>query len=129
MTPDTRRPFGPTIEKPNKDAFLTEHPVDIMLSGNYNKVPIMLGFTSREGMLMEIGIKREYGYMKMFTNFEHKVPHHYNLKPGSDLSIKIAKMIKDAYYGNENPTTDNLDKFYLVRMKYKQNFITSFSNF
>lgn len=114
MHPDIIRPFGPVVETPHEGAFLTEHPVDVMLSGNFTKVPAMMGFATREGMLSEIGIRRLYGEMKMFKSFEKKVPFFYNLKKGSELSLKVANMIKEFYYGKEEPTLDNLDKFYIV---------------
>lgn len=114
MNVDEQRPFGPVIEYPHEGALISEHPINLMASGNYNKVPVMMGFTNREGMLMEIGIKRIYGKMKMFTDFEKKIPYFYKLKRGTELSKRVAAMIKEAYYGDEEPSLDKMDQYYLV---------------
>ncbi|KAK9875464.1 hypothetical protein WA026_007858 [Henosepilachna vigintioctopunctata] len=43
-----QRFFGPVVEKPSKDAFISEEPEHLLKSGNYNKVPIIIGTTSNE---------------------------------------------------------------------------------
>ncbi|CAH1110141.1 unnamed protein product [Psylliodes chrysocephalus] len=48
------RVIGPNIEKPNKTATITSDPAELIASGQYNKVPILLGYCDREGMLMEV---------------------------------------------------------------------------
>lgn len=48
-----RRPFSPVIEKPNPTAFLTENPTDLLESGRFNQVPLIIGVTSNEGLLSE----------------------------------------------------------------------------
>jgi len=45
--------YGPVIEKPNPTAIITQHPIDIIQSGKYNMVPIIMGFNSNEGLLLE----------------------------------------------------------------------------
>lgn len=42
--------FGPVIEKPNKTAFITEDPVDLILNGEFAKVPILATYTSDENL-------------------------------------------------------------------------------
>lgn len=46
--------FVPNVEKKfrNVEAFITEDPMDILLARKVNKVPLMIGYTSAEGMLM-----------------------------------------------------------------------------
>ncbi|KAK9875468.1 hypothetical protein WA026_007860 [Henosepilachna vigintioctopunctata] len=51
--PDTiiagfQRVFAPIVEKPSKDAFISEEPEHLLKSGNYNKVPIIIGTNSNE---------------------------------------------------------------------------------
>ncbi|XP_050504985.1 juvenile hormone esterase isoform X2 [Diabrotica virgifera virgifera] len=43
----------PVIEKPNPTAFLTEKPIDIIQSGKYNNVPVIMGYTDSEGLLLD----------------------------------------------------------------------------
>jgi carboxylesterase type B len=106
------RPFGPVIERRSHDAFLSEYPLDIIRSGRYNHVPIMIGYTNREGILSEILQKPKP--FRPLTDFELAVPNFLKLQRRSDMSKLIARRIKEFYYGNEEPSADNKDKFYLV---------------
>lgn len=115
MAIDVVRPFGPVIEKPNDEAFITEQPLDIMLSGNYVKVPLIIGYTTREGMLVELIQKKEYGrVIHPLDDFEKAIPFYYNIPKRTELSKNIAKSIKEYYYGQAEATLDDIDKFYLV---------------
>ncbi|NP_001034534.1 putative esterase [Tribolium castaneum] len=106
------RPHGPVIEKKPEGAFLCEDPVDLLESGRYNHVPIMIGYTTREGILSEV-LQRPKPF-KPITDFELAVPNFLKLQRGSDISKLVAKNIKEFYYGNEEPTDKNKDKFYLL---------------
>jgi cholinesterase len=46
--------FIPVIEKRNNkdEVFLPERPIDIIRNGRFNKVPLIIGVTSREGLLI-----------------------------------------------------------------------------
>ncbi|XP_050515675.1 juvenile hormone esterase-like [Diabrotica virgifera virgifera] len=46
--------IGPNIEKPNKTAVLTSNPTELLTTGQYNKVPLILGYCDREGILLEV---------------------------------------------------------------------------
>jgi carboxylesterase type B len=50
--------FGPVIEKENHkdEVFLPEKPIDIIKKGKFNKVPLIIGVTSREGLLIISGM-------------------------------------------------------------------------
>ncbi|XP_063922124.1 esterase B1-like isoform X2 [Zophobas morio] len=106
------RPHGPVVERKSKDAFLWENPLDIMKSGRYNHVPIIIGFTTREGILGEI-VQKPYPF-RPITNFELSVPHFLKIARGSELSKQLAEKIKLFYYGDEEPTTENKDKYYIL---------------
>ncbi|GLV39704.1 uncharacterized protein CBL_08230 [Carabus blaptoides fortunei] len=115
MTMDTLRPFGPVIEKPNDEAFITEHPLDIMLSGNYIKVPIIIGYNTREGMILALIQTKDYGKIVYpFDDFEKIIPHHYNIPKRTELSRNVAKSIKEYYYGQAEATVDDVDKYYVL---------------
>jgi len=110
------RPHGPVVEKVSifEPAFISDTPINIMQSGNYNKVPLLLGYNTREGLLFEIMEKRANTNEKI-TNFEKAVPNLLNLPEKSPMSVKIAKLIKEFYYGNEEPTQANVDKYYTLQ--------------
>lgn len=104
------------MEQACKEAnLLTEEPLDVMLAGEYTKVPLLIGYTSREGMFSEISQRLETGAFKIFTDFEAKVPAYFNIPKGSDLSKRIAQKIKEFYFDNCNPSVDNIDSIYQVR--------------
>ncbi|KAK5647705.1 hypothetical protein RI129_002597 [Pyrocoelia pectoralis] len=109
------RPFGPVIENVMaKNPFLTSEPLDIILSGNYNHVPIVMGFNSREGILSEIDCQRKYGELRFVTDFETTIPHVMKIEKGSNLSKMISEKIKNFYYGSSSPSHENVDQFYLM---------------
>lgn len=109
------RPFSPVIENPNVkgDVFLAEHPNKIMSIGNYNHVPLIMGYTSEEGMFFA-ATKKMLNADGKFTNFENVVPHHLNLELGSTKSKEIAERIKDFYYKGNNDLS-SIDIFYKLQ--------------
>ncbi|KAG5875180.1 hypothetical protein JTB14_028390 [Gonioctena quinquepunctata] len=45
--------FGPTLETPSDSQFIVENPLEILKSGNYNHVPLMIGYCSNEAIILE----------------------------------------------------------------------------
>lgn len=119
MSVDEVRAYCPVVENPNPEAFLTEHPLDLLLSGNYNKVPIMIGYTSHEGILLEMtnkqaGLPTEYHP----SDFERVIPAHYKIKKGSDLSKMIAKKVEEFYYVKSKTPEDDTENYYIVSIYF-----------
>lgn len=54
MADTNTSPFVPTIEEPNDTAFLTRKPIDIIISGDYNHVPMLITYASNEGLYIEM---------------------------------------------------------------------------
>lgn len=103
------------VELPSSEpSFLSEEPIDLLTSGRYAKVPLLTGFNAREGMLAESQSVEAYGEVRVITNFEDAVPYFLNVPNGSKKSKEIAQRIKQFYYGDEVPTLDNIDRFYIV---------------
>lgn len=111
------QPFlGPVVEKPGSDqSFLTEAPINLLKSGKYNKVPLMIGFTTREGMLGEIITKLTGEEFKGTFDFEQAVPYFLGIPKESDIFCNTVQRIRNFYYGKEEPTLKNVDRYYLVR--------------
>lgn len=100
----SKRPYGPCPERPSKTAFLPDDPRNIMRTGSYNDVPILIGYNDREGI------------MALFSgsvpkNFEDYVPHSFSLEKGSEKSKLIAQKIKEFYYEDQEPSSETLSKF------------------
>ncbi|KAI7815249.1 esterase, partial [Rhyzopertha dominica] len=107
------RPFAPVVEKPsNEPAILTEEPLDIIISGNYNKVPLIVGYNNAEGLLMEVMLKKEK--QQLVPNFDLAIPYYLGLKKGSTEWLELIERMKEFYFGQEEPTTENLDKYVLL---------------
>ncbi|RZC36374.1 COesterase and/or Abhydrolase 3 domain containing protein, partial [Asbolus verrucosus] len=104
-----KRPFAPTIEKPSKEAFLTQEPIEIINSGNYNKVPTIFGYNTREGILLEMMIRPRMPQMPQ--NFEKLIPFFLEIESGSKMSQEVANKIKQFYYGQQG-SEQNIENFY-----------------
>lgn len=113
MRVDLRRPLGPVIEKisPDEPAFLAEDPIDIILEGRYHKVPFLLGYLSREGMLIELVTPKD---RQLVTDFQEAIPFNLRIPKGTVLSLETAEKIKQYYYGDKQPSLDEIDTLYKV---------------
>lgn len=98
---------------------MSEEPIDIIISGKFNHVPLMIGFTSREGMLSEIITKNRYGEVRLVKDFERAVPYMLNMPKGSEMSKKVAERIKHYFYGDTEPSMENIDQYYLVKYFFR----------
>ncbi|KAF5273123.1 hypothetical protein FQA39_LY07613 [Lamprigera yunnana] len=104
---------GLVIEKvQSPSAFLTQEPRSLILSGNYNHVPIIMGYTSREGMLAEAVSQNVKINGHVVKDFEGFIPYELNIERGSMQSKNIASKIKTFYYGSSESTEDNKNQYY-----------------
>ncbi|XP_056640905.1 uncharacterized protein LOC130447884 [Diorhabda sublineata] len=103
-------PYGPVIEKSTKEpAFLTEDPIDIIKSGKYNKVPMMIGCLSREGMFIYSICTNAKNNLVLVP--ETLIPRSLNLRIGSNLHKEAADRVKQFYFGDNDPLK-NIDQIY-----------------
>ncbi|CAH1284621.1 unnamed protein product [Diabrotica balteata] len=90
--------LGPIEEIPNDTAFITKHPLQHILTGDYNKVPIMMGYTSNEVICLSSEIMADQG--KSFVdNFdiEFILNAMVGIEKGSETSKKYIQRIKETY--------------------------------
>lgn len=110
-----QRHLAPVIEDNTKSAFLTEHPVDIIKAGRYNKVPLIIGFDTHEGIISDILYPDTRFKFHEFNNFCECIPYYLNI-PSGDKILKIMEdKIKQYYY--TKPTNDEVENtkyFYTV---------------
>lgn len=109
-----RRPYAPVIEQPSEEAFITEEPISVIKSGNYNHVPLILGYTSREGMLIETKIKPLKP--RIPPSFEDLLPFMLEVEKNSTVGKSLATQIKNFYYDTPE-SEDDPDNFYLVILR------------
>ncbi|KAI4468859.1 carboxylesterase [Holotrichia oblita] len=104
FTSDWERLIGPVVEKSasNDSPFLTKRPLEIIQAGSYNKIPMMFGYTSDEGLFFEmVGIRFEN---ESDVDFETFVPNFFKSAKGSDLSKSIAEKIRAFYLSDTDET-------------------------
>ncbi|XP_049817662.1 juvenile hormone esterase isoform X2 [Aethina tumida] len=107
FSPGLLRPFCPVIEDyKDESTFLYEDPLEIISNGNYQRVPMIMGCTSREGMILHSLIPKKY----LLTD-NNLVPQNIGLEPGSSLYKEAAEKIKKFYMKGKSDE-DNIDNFF-----------------
>ncbi|KAL1517860.1 hypothetical protein ABEB36_001568 [Hypothenemus hampei] len=100
------RPIGLVIEPSNrKNAFINRRPIDIITSGDYNKVPLIFGYTNREGILFNFLRKRRGDTRKVLA--ENFIPHNVNLKSNRELRQSYIYKLENLYF-NGADLDDNI---------------------
>ncbi|XP_041988351.1 juvenile hormone esterase-like isoform X2 [Aricia agestis] len=93
--------FGPVIEKEysNIEKFISEAPYDIVRRGDVAKVPILLGYTSGEGI--EVG--RNIAYIAPhYSTVGSIVPRELKLKLSQEELETLDKKIRKHYFGTKD---------------------------
>lgn len=73
-----------------------------MLSGNFNKVPVLVGFNDAEGLLTLLSQKDENIWEKFDEDFEQFVPLDLGISIGSEASRELSKAMKEFYFNNQS---------------------------
>ncbi|KAL4705267.1 hypothetical protein ACJJTC_010286 [Scirpophaga incertulas] len=90
--------FAPCVESSNlPGGVLHDSPYNILISGNYKKVPIMYGFNNMEGLL-RIGYLEEWSEA-MNENFADFLPPDLQFHSDEEKA-DVADTIKQFYFGN-----------------------------
>lgn len=118
------RPYGPVIENvTNEPAFIAKDPLSIILSGDYNKVPFIIGYNNREGMYLKTRTKTQDGQYTYDIDFETMIPFDLNLQKGSADSLEIVTLMKHFYFGNEELNETNVDNCYMVEYSFNEELL------
>ncbi|KAF5273126.1 hypothetical protein FQA39_LY07616 [Lamprigera yunnana] len=111
-----KRCIGPIVESElSKTPLITQEPEDLILSGNYNEIPMIIGFNSREGLISDIQNNDVRIYGHVVKDFEKAIPHNMNIFPETGLSKKIAKKIHKFYYGHQQSSEENKNQYYFLQ--------------
>ncbi|KAL3286183.1 hypothetical protein HHI36_000694 [Cryptolaemus montrouzieri] len=114
-----KRIYGPVVEKPSEEAFLTEDPITILKSGNYNKVPMIIGLNTNEGLLYEIAKKTRN--IKGPLDLELEIPHELGISPKTEAAAAIADKIKKFYKLQEGSNDDKTKATYILKSDHHFN--------
>ncbi|XP_050352928.1 esterase FE4-like [Nymphalis io] len=78
------------------EPFLTEMPYDLLSSGRYNKVPVLIGRTSSEGLLFS-NMENDTTLYKII--FEKTLPKNWHV-PEESKRKEIGAKLKELYFGD-----------------------------
>ncbi|XP_072384446.1 juvenile hormone esterase-like isoform X1 [Diabrotica undecimpunctata] len=86
--------ISPVVEKPNPTAFLTEKPIDIIRSGKYNNVPMIIGYNDAEGLFADILVKLKMSDAKVIADIplEQMLPYETNFTDTQQVKRLIDKL-------------------------------------
>lgn len=79
-----------------------------MLSGNYNQVPFLVGINDLEGLLMEMTYLQATGQSMLIEDFTEFIPEDLEITPGSEEERALSQRIKEFYYGDTEPSRDDI---------------------
>ena len=108
--PSIRRPFGLVVETNSKQPFLDKEPMEVMRSGNFHPVPLIIGYTSSEGMIFEFHRDPNQDMLPI----EDVIPWFYHCEVGTPKTRTLVDKIKNFYFEGEDYSDKFLSKKYDV---------------
>ncbi|VVC27651.1 Hypothetical protein CINCED_3A005726 [Cinara cedri] len=107
-------PFGPIIELPSEQAFISELPYNILAKGLAADVPWMISVTTHEGLYPGSEFINNAALMKHIDeNWNNVIPHilDYNYTiPGEQIN-NVSQLIRKEYIGNTVLKKGNTEQF------------------
>ncbi|XP_063531891.1 juvenile hormone esterase-like isoform X1 [Cydia strobilella] len=100
--------FAPVKEKKfeNVEAFLSEEPLDLILSNKICSIPLLLGYNSAESIIM---IQDRLKKLAIFNKTpSYDVPREIVDKVSQEKLIEMGERIKKFYIGSRNYSSENL---------------------
>ncbi|XP_060530415.1 pyrethroid hydrolase Ces2e-like [Cylas formicarius] len=112
---------GPVVEVEHENAYITELQFELIESGNFNQVPLMIGTTAGESLTFYglLWIQLIAKALSFDLNEESLIPFNLNPLPGTNLT-EVAGLIKQTYSDNQ-PFVLNLASF--VEFTSDANFV------
>lgn len=103
--------FVPIVEEtfhPGPETFISEDPAELLLKGKVNKVPLMIGYNSGEGLFMlDYQLYNLQLHNRYPTNF---VPRSLVERLSEEKIIQFGRRIKRFYVGKRQITRYDLDQ-------------------
>lgn len=91
--------YAPCADMNFSEPFFHDTPYNIITSGDFNKVPMMVGFTEREGTLF-YGLNNQRTLEYLDNNFVDRLPSVFSWCSDEDKR-QIAKKIRSHYFGKQ----------------------------
>ncbi|XP_066147977.1 juvenile hormone esterase-like [Euwallacea fornicatus] len=124
IEPGAKRPIGLVIEPEKKSAFISKRPIDIISSGNYKKIPLIFGYTNREGLLFNALRKSKGDTRKLIPDYF--IPHNVNFKGDREVRWKYINQLQNLYFSG--PSREDNDALILGDAWFVAGIIGSVKN-
>ncbi|XP_023937851.2 juvenile hormone esterase isoform X2 [Bicyclus anynana] len=101
--------FGPVVEKKfdETEGFLTEQPLDLLCSGKFNPVPFIIGYNTREGLVVAHSEAKKHNILNKFPSFF--VPAEIKRNVSEEKLEEFGERIKAFYCPGRDLTLDDYD--------------------
>jgi len=94
-------PFAPTVEQAGPNPFLSKHPLDLLLEGNVEDVPLITSVTTEDG-LVPAGdwVANEETLKVLEREFDDLIPHilDYNYTVPKEIRKEVTDHIRQHYF-------------------------------
>ncbi|KAL1502037.1 hypothetical protein ABEB36_007244 [Hypothenemus hampei] len=116
------RPWGPVVESPSSDAFITEHPVKIMKSQGAHKIPMIIGYNSNEGIFFEL-VRRTIPGVGLPKDLTEELPYEIEIENNNEKNKVIERIRKEYFNDSQGCNEEDIEQIY--KLKGDTNFIYS----
>lgn len=119
--------FVPVVEPENstQERFLIDTPFNILKNGKFRKVPLMIGTTSKEGLLMIRPAQLDKDTFKRYNENENFfVPLSFELEDSSEQSQEVANKFREMYFHGTNLSFDMLNEWAIFHTDLQFEFPT-----
>ncbi|KAJ2943848.1 hypothetical protein O0L34_g8175 [Tuta absoluta] len=104
--------FQPCVERDTGvEKFLDDFPVNILKSGDYNKVPMLYGFTNMEGLMRVSDFVNYRSFMSDINEkFSDYLPNDLQFRDKEEKE-KVARDVKQFYFGDKVINNDTIFEY------------------
>ncbi|KAL3274579.1 hypothetical protein HHI36_015962 [Cryptolaemus montrouzieri] len=121
--PTTGLSFAPTLEPPHKDAFITKETFHEMLqTGEFNKVPVMMGLTSDETVFFSYILKLGNPFFMSYDDDWGLYTPSSLRRSTPEKVLEIGTIVKNYYFGCDGSFASS-DIEYALKYTYDEYFL------
>ncbi|KAF5287394.1 hypothetical protein FQA39_LY15932 [Lamprigera yunnana] len=119
-------PFGPSLEAPSDDAFLTDLALVLLEKGQIASVPYMIGYTTEEGSFPYEYIEQNIYDLKMYDkNPTFIIPSSMNIGTNSECISYSINAIRNFYFNNSSFSNKNKWIDYMTQNMFVRGILKS----
>ncbi|XP_037945476.1 esterase B1 [Teleopsis dalmanni] len=107
--------FGPVIEPYlTPDCVVPKKPIELMRTAWSNKIPMIIGGVSNEGLLLYTETKTNPKLLNDLGDCRFVVPMELNMDRDSELCKEYGQQLRKTYYGEKDPSLETLHEYLLM---------------